>query len=96
MIANKGQAQIIPAPRKIGAPRDEQPASRTSAGLRNALFDEIDALRRGDGDPQKANAVAQLAKAILMTAQLEYKYDRAGLPKVSPLTLGDEDDRGNG
>lgn len=70
-------------------PDDEQPVERTSAGLRNALFDEIDALRRGDGDPQRAMAVAKLAANILATAQMEYRITKDGLPsKPKPILLG--------
>lgn len=77
MIINKGKGQVVRAPRMATVPRGERPANRTSAGLRNALFDEIDALRRGDGDPQRANAVAQLAKAVLMTEKLEYQFKQS-------------------
>lgn len=37
------------------------PTIRTSAGLRDALFDELDSLRNGTTNPAKANAVAKLA-----------------------------------
>ena len=48
------------------------PAStRTSAGLRNALFDELDALRSGTSNAQKANAVAKLADQIIATVNME-------------------------
>jgi hypothetical protein len=98
VIVNKGNGQVIPA-RKLGVPRGEQPTNRTSAGLRNALFDEIDALRRGDGDPQRATAVAQLAKTILLTAKLEFQFKKAGFPsteQIPAFTLGDNEDQGNG
>lgn len=71
-------------------PRGEQPVDRSSAGLRNALFDEIDALRRGEGDPQRAMAVAKLAQNILATAKMEYQVSREKLPTTpAPLVLGD-------
>src|SRR5260221_12586657 len=97
MISNKGNGQVVPA-RKIGVPRNEQPANRTSAGLRNALFDEIDALRKGDGDAQRANAVVQLAKAIVLTAKMEYQFKQAGIGpgEIAPLMLGDNEDSGSG
>lgn len=79
------------APLREQPPRDERPVNRTSAGLRNALFDEIDALRRGEGDPQRALAVAQLAKGILQTAKLEYQFKQAGAGMAPvPLQLGDD------
>lgn len=40
---------------------DEKPVSRTSAGLRDAIFDEIDAVRNGTSNPTRANAIAKLA-----------------------------------
>lgn len=97
MIINKGDRQVVTS-RKPLVPRGEQPANRTSAGLRNVLFDEIDALRRGDGDPQRANAVAQLAKAILVTAKMEYQFKQAGIGsgEFPPLMLGDNEDQGDG
>lgn len=78
------------APLREQTPRGERPVNRTSAGLRNALFDEIDALRRGEGDATRAIAVAQLAKGILSTAKLEYQFKQsgAGIAPV-PLQLGD-------
>ena len=50
---------------------------RTSGGLRTALFDEIDALRRGESNAARARSVAMLANSILqsVTAEIEYhKY----------------------
>jgi hypothetical protein len=77
-------------------PRDQKAVERNSAGLRNALFDEIDALRRGDGDPQRAMAVAKLAQNILATAKMEYDIAKSGLPtKPTPLLLGDDRDNAN-
>lgn len=74
-------------------PRGERSVVRNSAGLRNALFDEIDSLRRGDGDPQRAMAVAKLAQNILMTAKMEYQIGKSGMPtKPAPLLLGDDSD----
>ena len=71
--------------------REQRPTERTSAGLRNALFDEIDALRRGTGDPKRALAIAKLAQNILDTARMEYKSGKDGLPsRPVPLVLGDE------
>ncbi len=74
-------------------PRNERATERTSAGLRNALFDEIDALRRGDGDPQRAMAVAKLAQNILATAKMEYQIGKSGAAaKPTPLVLGDAEE----
>ncbi len=45
--------------------------TRTSAGLCNALFDELDLLRNGDSDAHRAGAVAKLAIQIISTKRLE-------------------------
>lgn len=71
-------------------------AMRTSAGLRDLLFDEIDELRAGDGDPSRAMAVANIAKQILNTARVELDFHRtmkeaqeAGTPiELGTLKLG--------
>lgn len=50
---------------------------RSSGGLRAALFDEIDALRRGESNAARARSVAMLANSVLqsVTAEIEYhKY----------------------
>lgn len=77
------------------------PVSRSSAGLRDAIFDEIDAIRNGTGNPTRANAVAKLAGCIVETVRMEVEVQRfaasqagkkieetaqRGLP--SPLALG--------
>jgi hypothetical protein len=49
---------------------------RTSRGLRDMLFDELDELRTGDGNPQKALAVASVAKQIVSTVRVEMEYYR--------------------
>ena len=50
---------------------NEKQVIRTSAGLRDALFDELDALKAGDTNPAKANATAKLADQIVNTVKLE-------------------------
>lgn len=76
------------------------PVSRSSAGLRDAIFDEIDAIRDGTGNPTRANAVAKLAAGIVETVRMELEVQRfaasaaakapaeslTGLPKA--LSLG--------
>jgi hypothetical protein len=51
-------------------------SARTSQGLRDILFDEIDQLRGENGDPQRATAVANLAKQIVNTAKVEMDFVR--------------------
>ena len=77
------------------------PINRSSAGLRDAIFDEIDAIRDGTGNPTRANAVAKLAATVVETVRMELEVQKyanasAGKAKVaeqinglpSPLALG--------
>ena len=69
---------------------------RNTQGLRDVLFDEIDALRNGDGDTARALAVANLAKQIINVAKVEIDYLReitkmteSGIsPKLGTMELG--------
>lgn len=49
---------------------------RSSAGLRDAIFDEIDAIRRGESNPTRANAVAKLAAGIVETVRMEIEVQK--------------------
>ena len=49
---------------------------RTTEGLRNVLFDEIDELRGNNADPGKSMAVANIAKQIINTAKVELEFSR--------------------
>ena len=65
--------------------------SRTSQSLRDVLFEEIEELRNGDGDPSKAMAVANLAKQVINVAKVELDYHRMVLAHAeagSQLKLG--------
>lgn len=50
--------------------------NRTSAGLRSAIFDEIDAIRNGTSNPTRANAVAKLAGSIVETVRMEIEVQK--------------------
>lgn len=52
------------------------PIVRTSAGLRDAIFDEIDSIRNGSSNPTRANAVAKLATGIVETVRMELEVQR--------------------
>lgn len=47
---------------------------RTGQGLRDALFDEIDLLRTGNGDRRRAMAVASLAGRVMDTVKVEIEF----------------------
>lgn len=64
---------------------------RTSGGLRDALFDEIDALRKGESNAARARSVAMLANSVLqsVTAEIEYhKYVADATKSSSVAKLG--------
>lgn len=52
------------------------PMTRTARGLRDALFDEIDAIRKGTGDPQRALAVSKVAGQIINIAKAEMEFHK--------------------
>lgn len=55
---------------------DATPVVRTSAGLRDAIFDELDAIRTGNSNPTRANAVAKLAGSIVETVRMEVEVQK--------------------
>lgn len=54
----------------------EAPVARTSAGLRDSLFDELNALRRGESNAARARSVAMLANSILQSLHAEIEYHK--------------------
>lgn len=50
--------------------------TRTSSGLRDALLDEIDAMRSGQSNATRANAVAKLAGQVVDTVRMEMEVQR--------------------
>lgn len=70
--------------------------SRTTATLRDVLFDEIEEVRKPDGDPKRAGAVANLARQIIGTARIEMDFQRTmatlqaqgATVELGPLQLG--------
>jgi hypothetical protein len=69
---------------------------RTSLGIREVLFDELDKLRDGTSNPSRANAVAKTATSIINTVRLELEHAKfvtalgedSRAAKVEPLRLG--------
>ena len=49
---------------------------RTSLGLRNALFDELDALRDGKSNPQRASAMSKLAVQIINSVRMDIEFQK--------------------
>lgn len=69
------------------------PVLRTSQGLRDALFDEIDAIRAGTSNPTKANAVAKLASTVVDTVRMEVEV-RKMVEKAPAYGLSKDSDMG--
>lgn len=67
---------------------------RTSAGLRDAIFDELDAIRAGASNPTRANAVAKLASGIVETVRMELEVTRY-LRQIAPAAGESVADVGN-
>lgn len=73
--------------------KNEAATVRTSLGLRDALFDELDALRDGTSNPQKSQATAKLAVQIINSVKMEIDYGSSEdvinrLAKTNNLQLG--------
>jgi hypothetical protein len=51
-------------------------SKRTAQGLRDALFAELEGLQRGDVDPPRALAVANVARQIMNSVRIELDYAR--------------------
>ena len=49
---------------------------RNTQSLRDVLFDEIEELRSGTGDPSRALAISNLAKQIINVAKVEMEFHR--------------------
>lgn len=73
------------------------PVVRTSAGLRDALFDALDGLRNGTTNPANANAVSKLADQVVQTVLMELaiqkhasirKDDAPAASLPAPVSLG--------
>lgn len=52
------------------------PITRSTSGLRSALFEEMEALRNGSSNAQRARSVAMMANSILQSVQVEIEYHK--------------------
>lgn len=68
--------------------KDMPAVNRTSAGLRDAIFDELDAIRNGASNPTRANAVAKLAGSIVETVRMEIEVQRYAQQTAKTPTIG--------
>lgn len=64
---------------------------RTTHGLRDVLFEEIDRMRTDQADPTRAMAIANLSKQVIGTAKIELEFHRT-MAKLEadghPVSLG--------
>lgn len=69
---------------------DKMPVPKTAEGLRDALFDEINMLRRGKSTPQRARVMAQLASQVIDSLRVQIQAQRLllGGDKAKPVQLG--------
>ena len=49
---------------------------KTTEGLRDALFDEINSLRTGNGNLQRARVLAQLAGQVIDSLRIQIQHGR--------------------
>ena len=71
-------------------PREPVEIPKTIEGLREALFDEINLVRSGKGDLQRARAVSQLASQAIDSIRVQIQYGRMLLAgrDEKPIPLG--------
>jgi len=78
---------------------DTKSMTRTSSGLRNVLFDEIDSLREGSSNPARARSLAMLANTALKSVEVEIEFHKYvsdvskyhGGAKIGVLNLGGQE-----
>jgi hypothetical protein len=67
---------------------------RTAAGLRDALFEELDNLRSGRSTPRQSTAVARVAAEIIKSVHMEIEFHsvmrnlQGKADKIGPLEAG--------
>ena len=64
---------------------------KTSTEIKEILFNELDALRKGKSTPQKARAVSALVNSVIATTRIEMDFARMALengtkPKALEMT----------
>ncbi len=70
--------------------KEEIQIPKTIEGLREALFDEINQLRSGKGNLQRARAIAQLSAQTIDSIRVQIQYGRLLLANkdAKPIQLG--------
>lgn len=50
--------------------------TRTSTGLREALFDELDRIRKGESDAKRANAIVRISDGIIRIVKMDLEVQK--------------------
>lgn len=80
-------AEQIPVVESRKPPTTKAPIERSTAGLREALFDTIDGLRAGTVTIQQASAISQAAATIVKSIDTQIKFEALRLESKIPATL---------
>jgi hypothetical protein len=72
--ATKRKGTAMAKAKKLQLPNT--PINRSTSGLRTALFEEMEALRSGASDAQRARSIAMMANSILQSVQVEIEYHK--------------------
>jgi hypothetical protein len=76
-IGEAPEDQLPPAPPRMLSPMElktDRNIARTSAGLREVLFKELEDIRAGRSDLHRARAVASLASQIIASVRMEIEF----------------------
>jgi hypothetical protein len=63
------------------------PVRRDTVGLRDALFDELDALRQGQSNSGRANATAKICQTVIESVRMELEVRK--FMQISPKNSGE-------
>jgi hypothetical protein len=64
--------------------KTKKPIERSMAGLRDALFEMMEALRAGDVDEKEARTFSQLAISAIKATEVQIDYERLRLESKVP------------
>lgn len=74
-------------PRQL--PQPTRVIQRSGAGLRDAMFDVLERVRDGRMDKAEAMAMANVARVIIESAELQMEFDANVKDDTLPPTMGD-------
>lgn len=65
----------------------QKPIKKNAAGLRDAIFDEINSMRAGTGDVKRAHAIANLVKQVIDAARVEIQAKQLAISTGNKIHL---------